>query len=83
MHTYLWKGTILITGADTGADTAARQADGRSKYRILIKNYVTFADCISKIHDTQVDNAKDLYVVMPIYNLIEFSENYSKTSGRL
>ena len=35
------------------------------------------------MNNTQVDNAKDLDVVMPVYNLIEYSENYSKTSGSL
>ena len=39
--------------------------------------------CISKINNTQVDNAKDIDIVMPLYNLIEYSDNYSKTSGSL
>ena len=42
-----------------------------------------FTDCRSEINNTQIDNAKDLDVVMPMYNLIEYSENYSKTSGGL
>ena len=36
-----------------------------------------------KINNTQIDFAKDLYVVMPMYNLIEYSNNYSKKSGNL
>ena len=38
---------------------------------------------MSEINNTQIDNAKDIDVVMPMYNLIEYSDNYSKTSGNL
>ena len=43
----------------------------------------TFTDYISKINNTQIDNAKYIDNVMPTYNLIEYSDNYSKTSGSL
>ena len=42
-----------------------------------------FVSCISKNNDTLIDNADDLDIVMPIYNLIEYSKNYSKTKGNL
>ena len=42
-----------------------------------------FTDCISEICNTQVDDTRDIDVVMPMYNLIEYIENYSKTSGSL
>ena len=38
---------------------------------------------ISRINDTEIDNAQDIDIVMPMYNLIEYSDNYSKTSGSL
>ena len=38
-----------------------------------------FNECISEINNTQADNAKDIDVVMPMYNLIEYRDNYSKT----
>ena len=38
---------------------------------------------MSEINNTQVDNAKGIYVVMPMYNLIEYSNNYSEPSGSL
>ena len=50
---------------------------------IIFKNCAPFTDCISEINNTQVDNAKDLDVVMLMYNLIEYSDNYSKTRGSL
>ena len=48
---------------------------------IIFKNCVPFTECISNINNTQIDNAKDMDVVMPKYNLIGLSDNYSKTSG--
>ena len=76
----LVKGTVTIVGA--GADAAAQAADRNNK-QIMFKNCAPFTNCISEINNTQIDNAKDLDVVMPMYNLIEYSENYSKTSGSL
>ena len=49
----------------------------------MIKNSVQFTDSIRGINNTQINNAKDLDVVMPMYNLIEYSDNYWKTSQRL
>ena len=76
----LVKGTITITGA--GDDAAARRADERNK-GVIFKNCAPFTKCISKINDTEIDNAQDIDIVMPMYNLIEYSDNYSKTSGSL
>ena len=42
-----------------------------------------FTDCRSETNNTQVDNAKYIDIVMAIFNLIEWSNNYSKTSGSL
>ena len=50
---------------------------------MIIKTCAPFTDCISKINNTQVDNAKDNDIVIPMLNLIEYSDNYSKTSGSL
>ena len=76
----LVKGTITINGR--GADDAARLADERDK-GVLFKNCTPFINCISEINNAQIDNAKDIDIVMPMYNLIEYSDNYAKTSGNL
>ena len=76
----LVNGRITITGA--GADAAARQADERDK-GVTFKNCAPFVKCISRINNTEIDNAKDIDIVMSMYNLIEYSDNYSKTSGSL
>ena len=49
----------------------------------MFKINAPFTDCISKINNTQVDNAKYFDVVMPMYNFIEYSDSYSKTFGSL
>ena len=69
----LFKGKITITGE--GADAAARQADEIDK-GVAFKDCAPFTNCISEINNTQIDNAKDIYIVMPMYNLIEDSDNY-------
>ena len=76
----LVKGKITIIGR--GADAAARQADERDK-GVAFKNCAPFTNCISEINNTQIDNAKDIDIVMPMYNLMEYSDNYAKTSGSL
>ena len=76
----LVKGTITITGA--GDDAAAKRADERNK-GVTFKNCAPFTKCISRINNTGIDNAHDIDIVMPMYNLIEYSDNYSKTSGSL
>ena len=43
----------------------------------IIKNFARFSDCINKIKNTQADNAKNINVVVPMYNLIKYSGNYS------
>ena len=50
---------------------------------VAFKNNAPFINCISKINGTKIDNAEDLDVLMPIYNLIEYSKNYRKTTGSL
>ena len=74
----LVKGNITVN--NTAADGAA--ANNTNK-KVIFKNCAPFTNCISKINNTQVDNAKDIDIVMPMYNLIEYSNNYSKTPGGL
>ena len=76
----LVKRTITITGA--GDEAAAIQADERDK-GVAFKNCAPFTKCISRINNTDIDNDHDIDIVMPMYNLIEYSNNYSKTSGSL
>ena len=76
----LVKRKITITG--TGDDDAARQADKRDK-GVAFKNCAPFTNYMSEINNTQIDNAKDIDIVMPMYNLIEYSDNFSKLCGSL
>ena len=71
---------VEIIGA--GNDAVARQADERDN-GVAFKNCAPFTNCISEINNTQIDNCKDIDIVMPLYNLLEESDNYPKTSGSL
>ena len=68
----LVKVTIKISGAADHA--AAIRADERNK-GVIFKNWAPFTKCISRINNTGIDNAKDIDIVMPMYNLIEYSDN--------
>ena len=50
---------------------------------VIFKNSSPFTHCISKINNTQIDDAEYIDIVMPMYNLIKYSDNYSKTSESL
>ena len=68
------KGTITITGE--GSNAAVERADERDK-GVTFKNCASFTKCISRINNTDIDNAHDNDIVMPMYNLTEYSDNYS------
>ena len=69
----LVKGTITVN--NTAAAPAAANNTGKN---VIFKNCATFTIYISEINNTQIDNAKDIDIVMPMYNLIEYSDSYSK-----
>ena len=75
---------ILVKGTITVNNTAAADADANStNKKVIFKNCAPFTNCISEINNTQVDNAEDIDVIMPLYNLLESSPAYEKTSGSL
>ena len=75
---------ILVKGTVSVNNTAAAGADANNtNKKVIFKNCASFTNCIIEINNTQVDNAKDIDIVMPMYNLIEYSDNYAKTSGNL
>ena len=51
--------------------------------QVILKNNAPFISCISKINGVLVENAEDFDIVMSMYNLLEYSKNYSKTSASL
>ena len=75
---------ILVKGTITVNNTAAQgAAANNTNKKVIFKNCAPFTNCISKINNTQIDNAKDIDIVMPMYNLIEYGDNYAKTTGSL
>ena len=73
-------GTITIAGE--GPDDNAKWLDKRNK-GVLFKDCAPFIDCLNEINNTQIDIAKDLDIVLPVYNFIEYRNNYLKTSESL
>ena len=68
---------ILVKGTITVNNTAVADADANNtNKKVIFKNCAPFTNCISEINNTQVDNAKDIDIVMPLYNLIEYSDNH-------
>ena len=74
----LVKGNIIVNNT-----VAAGAAANNANKKVIFKNCAPFTNCISKINNTQIDNAEYIDIVMLMYNLIEYNDNYSKTSGSL
>ena len=72
--------TILITRARAVDD--AKRVLKRDK-GVIFETCVPFTNCMSKINNNLIDNAKDLNVAKLMYNLIEYNDNYSKTSASI
>ena len=67
-----------------GKRSVAGAENPKSRNKMLTsKNNAPFRSCISKINNTLIDNAEDVDTVMPMYNLLEYSNNFSMTSGNL
>ena len=71
---------ILVKGNISVNNTAA--ANNTNK-KVIFKNCAPFTSLISKINNTQIDHAEYIDIVMPMYNLIEYSDNYSKNIWKL
>ena len=71
----MWvKGKITVTNENDNTNL---------NKEMTLKNNTPFISCISKINNELVENAEDLDIVMPMYNLLKYSKNYEKTSGSL
>ena len=68
------KGEVTLTGGSNSS---------RKNRPLAFKNNAPFIGCISKINNTLIDNSEVLDVAMPMYNLLEYSKNYSKTTVSL
>ena len=64
----------------TATNTANDNAFGEKK--LVFKNNAPFVNCVSKTNGVKIDNAEDLDVVMPMYNLLEYSKNDKKNNRK-
>ena len=75
---------ILVKGTIAVLNTAPAYADtNNTNKKVIFKNCAAFISCIREKNNAQVDNPKGIDIIMPMYNSIEYSGNYSKTSGSL
>ena len=75
---------LLVKGNITVNNTAAGgAAANNANKKVIFKNCASFTKCISKINNTRIDDVEYIDIIMPMYNLIEYSDIYSKTSGSL
>ena len=75
---------ILIKETIAVNYTAAADADAsNTNKKVIFKNCAPFSNCISEINNTQIDNAKDIDIVIPMHNLIEHRDNDSKKIWKL
>ena len=71
---------------NTAANAAATNNANNNAFddkKLVFKNNTPFINCILKINGVKIDNAEDLDVAMPMYNFLEYSKNYKKTTGSL
>ena len=61
-----------------GNITIVRPNNAKRNKSVAFKNNAPFINCISKINGVKIDNAEDLDVIMPMYNLLEYSKDYKK-----
>ena len=64
-------------------DNGNAQVQARWSKRFIFKTCAALTKCTTQINNTQIDNAKDIDIVMPICNLLEYSEYYEKTTASL
>ena len=71
---------ILVNGTITVAGNQPRDRQNRP---LILKNNAPFVSCITRINNELIEDADDLDIIMPMYNLLEYSKNYRKTIGSL
>ena len=75
----LIKGTITVNGVINGVENEII----RRNRKMILKNNAPFVSCVTRINNEFIEDADDLDIVMPMYNLLEYSKNYIKTIGSL
>ena len=75
--------TLVLGNVTVNNAAAEGNAANNTNKKIIYKSCAPFTNCISKINNTQKDNAEYIDIVIPMHSLIEYSDNYSTTSGSL
>ena len=73
---YDYSDAYILVGGTISIETQAGDNPNNGNKEVVFKNCTPFTDCISEINNAQIDNSKDIDIVMPMHNLIEYSNNY-------
>ena len=77
----MWYSNVYIPIKGKNYNSCKRnRCNNNANTKVIFKNFAPFTSCISRTNNTQVDDAQYINVVMSMYNLTEYSNNYSKTS---
>ena len=80
----LFRCYVLVSGTITViANAGANNIRDKKNRPLILKNNAPFISCITRINGELIEDADDLDIVMPMYNLLEYSKNYRKTIGSL
>ena len=74
---------LVKVNITVNSTAAASVAANNAAKKVIFKNCAPFTNCVSKINNIEIDNAQNIDLAMPMYNLIVYSDNYSKSSGSL
>ena len=77
----LVKDTITVTAP--GVNNDANNIRDKKNRPVILKNNAPFVSCITRSNGELTEDANDLDIVIPMYNLLEYSKNYRKTIGSL
>ena len=77
MHAYIHVKGIISVPNTAGAVVAVNSTNEK----LIFNNCAPFTNCMSEINNTQVDDAQDIAIVMPMYNLIKYCDAYSKAGS--
>ena len=78
-HVYIdVSGALTVKNTGAANNNSSNTAANNTIIQAVFENCTPFTNCINKINNAEIGNAKDIDVVIPMFNLIEFSDHYSK-----
>ena len=74
---------VITIPRGSGNDADVNKEAHEKNNNVVFKHYPLFFECINEINNSLVDHGKDLDILLAMYNVIKYSDNYAETSGGL